>query len=447
MDNDNTHIDQLIKEKIEQFSPTPPDHIWDGIEKGIRVEKTNQFFRKRWFIAATILMLFAIGTTIIFYKPIFTGTSNSKSEKIITEEDSASSTVAGIEDSANTPEEQDNNDNISITRNAEIEEPLIIDKQTSDTNIPKSVVAKEPKIVIEEDVSALVPEQELAHETNYNQDIIEMRKGDLLFTGIYSNEYKPEDHNVKPPLPEEPVIEQKNGLYFPRWKMSYYITPELSVSHFDSVEILNSYSLNIEPTYFLNKNWFFRFGGGLSFVRDRGFARIVYMTNEYMGSYDDVYEITFDTVLGNINPVYHTKTVEVWDSVPHVSVSGVTNSYLYLQVPTLFGYQYRKPGSVVSWYFMGGPAFNLKVGSWIDNPKPKEENSEILELQNNLPIRSDIYFQLWLGAGLEYEINKKISIAIEPGYRYYFKSIYNNPYNHTSSSGFTLRVGLVYLMK
>lgn len=444
MDNNNLHIDKLIKDKIEQLSPSPPDHIWARIEKDIHKDKTKQFFRRRWFIAASVLILFGLIATILFINPISFGTSDSESSQVMNKEESSSPTSTDIEDSAES--EKDNNSSIPDSKDTEIETPLNNNAQLSVASSAKSHEVSKPKITIKSK-STKVTEQDQQYETSYNIGIIEMRKSVFLYPGIPGIEYTPENRETSHPLAGDLLIEPKNDISYPRWKTSYYITPELSISHFDSVEILNSYSLNIEPTYFLNKNWFFRFGGGLSFVRDRGFARISYITNEYLGSYNDVYDITFDTIQGNINPVYHTKSVEVWDSVPHISVAGVTNRYLYLQVPTLFGYQYKKPGSVISWYFMGGPAFNLKVASWIDNPKPEDENSDIVDLKNNLPIRSDIYFQLWLSAGLEYEINKKVSIAIEPGYRYYFKSIYNSPYNHTSSSGFTLRIGLVYLMK
>lgn len=443
MDNNNIHIDKLIKEKIEQFSPSPPEHIWTGIEKGIRVDNNNQFYRRRWFIAAALIVLFGLIATFLFFEPLSFDSYDKSSEQIVSPEIDNSPTPSSIEDS---PENK--NDNTKVNEDivgSELDNFPTNEEQISNDKDANSLAEIMPEVFVERK-SILITEQHKQNEIS-SIDTIEMREGDVLFVGMNSDDYLPENRDTSIQSTGDLFIEQKSDLSLQRWKTSYYITPELSISHFDSVEILNSYSLNIEPTYFLNENWFFRFGGGLSFVRDRGFARIKYITNEYMGSYNDVYNITFDTVLGNITPVYHTKSVEVWDSVPHVSVSGVTNSYLYLQVPTLFGYQYKKPGSVISWYFMGGPAFNLKVGSWIDNPKPEEENSDIVDLQNNLPLRSDIYFQLWVGAGLEYEINKNISIAIEPGYRYYFKSIYNNPYNHTSSSGFTLRVGLVYLMK
>ncbi len=437
------HIDKIIKEKLEQFAPVPPEHVWTGIENKIRKGKTNQFSRNRRLIAAAALILIALVSATLLFKPISFETSAEKSKQI-------------TDEGKDRPSKPDNYDELTkdsekvisgIVKTAEIEDFVIDDQQLSSNGITESHTEIEPKItIIEESHNKIASDQQVEYLNS--MEIIVMRKSVLLFPGIIELESLPEDRNALNNIPNpESFTEPVNDQPYDKWRISYYITPELSISTFDSVEILNSYSLSVEPTYFLNENVFIRTGGGLSFVKDRGFARIKYITNEYMGSYKDVYDITFDTLQGSIMPVYHTKTVEVWDSIPHISVSGVTNKYLYLQVPVLFGYQYKNPESFISWYFMGGPAVNIKVGSWIDNPKPDEANSDIVELRNNLPKRSDIYFQLWLGAGLEYEINKKVSIAIEPGYRYYFKSIYNNPYNHTSSSGFTLRVGLVYMMK
>ena len=96
---------------------------------------------------------------------------------------------------------------------------------------------------------------------------------------------------------------------------------------------------------------------------------------------------------------------------------------------------------------MGGPTFNVKIASWIDNPKPEDKDAEIINLHNNLPVRSNSYLQLWIGAGLEYKLNKKMSFTVEPIYKYYFKSIYNDSYISTPSMGITLRVGLVYKIK
>lgn len=450
MDNNNQHIDRILREKFDAFAPSPPEHIWAGIEEGISIKPAAYFWNRRTITISAIILL-ALIASILLFNPISMGTSDNDPPQDIAK---AISTIdSEINDVTTTSElvidDSDNKDDISIPVVSETEAPSSNEEQLQETPVLVTNKSKVVQATINnEDNSNLMVEQNIHNRpSNERLEIIKMKKSVFVYPEIYSNTFIPEHRNDSPQLPEEVLIESKISISNSHWKIGYYLAPELSVSDFDSVQILNSYTLSVEPTYFFNDHWFVRFGVGFSFVRDRGFARISYFTNEYMGSYDDVYDITFDTVSGNIIPIYHTKTVEVWDTIRHVSVSEVTNKYIYLQVPALFGYYHKKPGSEFGWYLMGGPAINFKVGSWIDDPKPEEKDADIIDLQNNLPIRSNSYFQLMVGAGLEYEVNKKLSIAVEPGYRYYFNSVYDSPYNTKSSSGFTLRVGLVYLMK
>lgn len=447
MDNNNKHIDKLIKEKFDAFSPTPPTHIWAGIEKEISNKPYSYFSDNKRTITVSAIILLAFITSMILFKPFLTGTSDNESqqnteiENIVSSSDNEDVMIESelISDNSyqeNIISDQDINetDNLIVNEDKTIENAIL--------NSDKANI-EWPKVIDESNSnSGIVQSNSYA-----KLSIIKLKQSALAQPKINSNIYFSEQQGYKSITQDGLLTLEKNNINNSHWIIGYFITPEVSISDFDSVQILNSYTLSIEPTYFLNKNWFVRFGAGFSFVRDRGFAQITYLTNDYMGSYNDVYDITFDTVFGNITPIYHTKTVEVWDSVRHISVSEVTNKYLYLQIPALFGYYHNKPGSDISWYIMGGPAFNLRIGSWVDDPKPDAKDADIIDLQNNLPVRSNNYFQLWLGAGIEYEVNKKLSIAIEPGYRYYFRSIYSSLYNATSSSGVSLRVGLVYKIK
>jgi hypothetical protein len=227
------------------------------------------------------------------------------------------------------------------------------------------------------------------------------------------------------------------------WSSFIGISPEFVVTPFDSITVLNSYALNYEPIYFINKHLFVRFGIGVTSAHDRGFAKLDYISNDLMGTYNDVYNVTFDSIDGQVVPTYFTKTVEVWDSIRHLSVSEVTNRYVYVQVPVLIGYYHQSKNSGLNWYFYGGPALNVQVGKAIDTPHPAEKDIEIIRFQNKLPERSTTYFQLWLGAGVEYKVSDQFSVAIEPGYRYYLNSIYNQQEYNKPISAFTLRVGTI----
>ncbi|MFK5857087.1 MAG: hypothetical protein QM503_13230 [Bacteroidota bacterium] len=463
MNNSNKNIDNIVREKFESFTPTPPKHVWVAIEQGLVDKPVIAFHKNRWFIAASILALIALISALFVFNPL---------SKNITYSSSSTGPVI-IESTSNTYDKGNKNLNQKI-----VEESVIVDIQsntvsnenstleTSNNTEETNVVDKEvpPELIepqlLETDFAELKPiedpiitevfviDDNIQHEEISNGlNFIKMKKSGIIASNSHNNEYTPETRDGVVSIPNLEVLQTQNTNVNSYWKVGSYLSPELAISNFDSVEILNSYTVSIEPTYFINKHWFVRSGVGLSYVRDRGFAKINYITNDYMGSYDDVYDITFDTIQGNITPVYHTKTVEIWDSVHHVTVSNVTNKYIYLQVPLLVGYYHKKMGSNIGWYIMGGPAFNFKLSSWIDDPLPEDKDADIISLQNNLPVRSNNYLQLWLGAGVEYQVNKNISIAVEPGFRYYFKSIYSSPYNATSSTGVTLRIGLIYIIK
>ena len=227
------------------------------------------------------------------------------------------------------------------------------------------------------------------------------------------------------------------------WKTSFLFSPEFSTASIDSIEVMSTLSLNIEPSYFFNDHWFIRSGIGISYARDRGFARINYVTNDYMGSYSDVYDISFDTISGEVIPIYHTKIIEIWDSVRHVSVSSITNKYCFVQIPLLAGYQWKHKTIPLNFYIYAGPAFNFKICEWIADPKLPTEDADIISLENNLPLRSNYYMQLWFGAGLEYKLLDNLSITVEPNFRYYTNSIYKNSDILPTSSALSFRAGLV----
>ena len=447
MIRNNKNTDKIIRDKFEHYAPIPPQHIWAGIENGLNLKPVIPFYKNRMVIAISVLVLLSILALTIIIKPISNNSAlaiNGQSSSV--KEDMSLVSNNNESDDINVAEEEllgvANSDEIKptifIVENHDVdEEPIVAEKA-----INKIINVKLPSTT-EESITETTLQSKRANGIN----IIKLKKSALVSAEDYNNEFVLEPTTQENSLSTVEILQPKIVNTNSHWKIAGYLSPEIAISELDSVEILNSYTFSIEPTYTFNSNWFVRSGVGLSYVRDRGFAEINYISNDYIGSYDDVYNITFDTISGIVTPIYHTKTVEVWDSVHHVTVSNVTNKYAYLQVPLLIGYTFKNKRSNINWCLMGGPAVSFKISSWIDNPKPEDKDAEIISLNNNLPIRSNSYLQLWIGAGLEYQLNSKFSFAVEPIYRYYLKSIYNNSYNSTSSAGLTLRVGLVYKIK
>jgi hypothetical protein len=161
-----------------------------------------------------------------------------------------------------------------------------------------------------------------------------------------------------------------------------------------------------------------------------------------MGTYDDVYDVTFDSVNGKVTPTYFTTLTEVWDSVRRLTITEATNKYIYLQAPLLFGY--TKKSNHFNWSFYAGPVINFLVYEQTEMSIDNAENITIIDLENRLPDRSPYFFQLWIGAGIEYKTGKHLSLTLEPNYRYYFSGVYDSSPYKTGFSSFALRLGIIY---
>ena len=443
MEPNSDHINRLITEKLNSFEPAPPPHVWEGVLAGLEANQKAMNRRKTVRYAAAALLVVLLSTLGWFLLSDAT-IENSVTSKDLLVESKTSSIGVPVQDietndftqtsQLNNPELNEN-DGVELVELAESEpKPLaqsaVVKPNYSTDNkgfLDSKTVLSPPKIRF----------------TSHQSDLLFRKTNGLnsankeLISQNTSNTNELDLGN--------PTKEKKTKVSY--WTAFTGLSAEFAITSFDSVTMLNSYTLHFEPTLYLNKNWFVRSGIGVSYAHDRGFAKLDYISNDYMGTYNDVYNVTFDSVNGQVVPTYHTKTVEVWDSVRHLVVSEVTNRYAYIQIPLLLGYYHQARNSGLNWYVYGGPAINIQAGRTIEEPNPAGQYIEILSLQNRLPERNKVYYQLWFGVGAEYKLNDRFSVAIEPGYRYYLNTIYNKEGYKKPISAFSIKVGAVLRLK
>lgn len=450
----------MFKQKFENFAVTPPEKVWNGVQAGIETPIAPLFIVQYWkAITAAVVVLGLVVAGILIFKP---GTNQQSI-------DSENAEPAMISDSGvrnASQEEQDDlkqelhqgditpvNNEIETTEPAKAANPVSTSDRTSSArttlnNIDKNKGDNQPvnsnyRNTGSQIKIAGIESQGFKQEEQNLEMIHPVFAADLSVYSVISNDLP---QLIMPSITEssfvEPDIRNSKG----GWSIGMYFSPEMMLNNFDSIEMLTNYSINIEPTYFINDHLFVRFGLGASYSRDQGFANLDYLSNDLLGTYDHVYDITFDSIDGEVVPTYHTKTVEVWDTVRHLEISSLTNKYMYIQTPLLFGYY--NTSNNFNWYFYGGPAFNLMVSKQIEKPLDEVEFIEVLDLNNKLPERSPYYFQLWVGAGIEYKVSNRMGISFEPNYRYYFNNVFEeSPYSNTGLSGFSLRFGLIYTIQ
>jgi opacity protein-like surface antigen len=445
LESQPNNIDNAIRQKFDNFAPPPPEHIWEGVAAGIATPTkplVTITLLRGVGIAATVLLLISLG--FWWFLP-------TDDEVVIT--GSTEETIAA--DNQQTPEETIMEENQAVSTDAallpaddKIAASDILEQESSQqqdasdlvsNTKQQAVVAAQVAVAVEDDPEETEADMTFGDKTGHatfygmapygaeiENDLPRVTLSKAVFDPVLAADA------MKP----EPVKGWSHGIYF---------TPEAMLNDFDSVTILPSYSLNYEPSYHFNKHLFMRFGIGVQYTRDRGFANVDFTRNEVVGNYEDVYEVTFDSIDGAVIPTYHTQTVDIWDSVRHIQVSELTNNYLYVQVPLLLGYHNKN--NRVNWFFYGGPAINMMVSKSIDEPTAGLENASISMVENRLPERSPYYFQMWFGAGIEYKFADQLALALEPNYRYYFDHVYEDEQYQRGLSSFSLRVGIVYKVK
>lgn len=451
MENSPNNIDQLIKAKFDGFAPAPPDHIWSGIEKGISSHPAF-FVRYAKPIAAAVILLAAILLGIL----LFTSQSSNGSVNKLQFTDSVPvsktlddppannqpATVSATEIIANSEEPENTDVNVPKNEYAETHVASVKPKANSNTGISgntqnfnnNKTTASVTGHVSELSEASSRPVQNSTNEIFTLPTLSLTLNNDLPKETIQHQAYSAQS-----------VTTETNSRHKSLWSVGLYITPEMFFENFDSLQILPSYTLSVEPTYYINKHFFLRFGLGFTYAHDRGFSKINYLSNDLLGTYEDVYDITFDSVEGVLVPTYYTKTTEVWDTARHVTIKEPTNTYFYVQTPLMFGYYNRT--HLFNWYFYAGPAFNYMVGKNLEKPVSDIDYVEILNIDNHLPQRSNYYVQLWLGAGIEVKASKHISLSLEPNYRLSFDNFYREQSYKKALSGFALRFGFVYYLK
>ncbi len=456
MNKDHEHIEQIIREQLADFATNPPDSVWEGIERGL---DKPVLFPWPYRIAAAIVAAVLIMGTLWYFNPgkqsenlemaseqihdVKPPTSVMDDEPQTTASQSdATQTALSVETTANDSGETEVVSELSQENPSKQTEQLqteTIASTPGNEKLTQTTTATEDnttQLVFQHNSRQAFSLQELeTRPSSLSSDFMQfwMKQNNSL-------DYKT-NNSLLPPA-ALPQTESSTQISNTTWKLALLVSPEFPLKQYDSITLSTAYTLSVEPSFYFKKHWFVRSGLGFSFNKDDGFAQLDMTRNEMMGTYEDVYDVTFDTIDGNVIPTYHTQTTEIWDSVRHNGLVGVTNRYQYLQLPVLIGYHFGINKFEFSLY--GGTAFNFLIGSQIDDVSKHTPQATIHRYQNTLPDRASMHTQLWLGAGVEYRLGYRFSITAEPNFRYQLSPLYSDSDFKQSNQMFAVRFGCIY---
>lgn len=409
-------LTEVVKHKLADYEKQPPAHVWENIHAQLNTAAPAEnaglalMLRKHWYVAvalaaAILLLLFVLsfaGDAGIYDNSLL------KSQSQFTEESN--------------PHKTPSDNHSAINEVAEI----ILPQKYNNSGDKKAVAANPDK----ENINAPVIEQ--------RQTIKPVNTLLAFASGQINNDphYRLPAKAIlkeKSVLKQLPVKKQDNQIIFTdmpasmsgnnNWAFGIYATPEMMYGHSQTNGGKPSYSADFAIMYKFN-DYFLQSGLSFGSSDDNSNANINYMQTEFMGTYHDVYDVTFDTTGGGApQPVYHTQEVEVYDTTEHFTTTVYTNSYRYLSLPLLMGYQ-QQITDKFSYSLKGGPMVSFMLEESSDFAF-NHDNAHIQAIYNMPADRVTTNWQALISLGLQYRIHNKIQLAVEPRMKYYFNPVYN----------------------
>ena len=436
------HIDQIIRQKFENFEPDPPIQVWENIRSGIKKNppppSSSGFVMP--IIVTVSLLIFVGGLLYHFY------IDDSRSTLLKTEASALSVQKAGVISTGST-----------TTSDVTLQEEFY---QTP-SEVPASNISSEnPNQAIQHDQQPVIPVREAFGQTypgdrkqkkaKNNPSIASnspSRSGQWkagLVQALTAGELSYADA-LKYDLSLRDIRKLSGFQDYARhsrsdWSIGIYFNPEVTRCQDASIENTVSYNAGILPQVSFNR-FFIQSGINMRFTHDKGNYAVDY--NRYLGTYEDVYEVTFDSTENGVIPTYFTHTVEVYDTVNHYTISQTKANYTYLEIPLLFGYRYNF--GRFSIFAKAGPAASFLVIRNVPGAGYPEDKARIINVDYQIPARSAVNWQLMMGAGFDYQLADKFSFSLEPTFRFALKPEYNLPDGaRGNTTSFGIRAGLNY---
>jgi len=428
------YLDQLYQSRFANFEAEPPARVWDNVHGALHGKGGGSFNPVNLaLLAALVLISGLLGFSIIKDSP------SRQHENLVADGQTAMLLESELPALPSTAISTADKQHVPSTETT----------TAGSKSFNKTAQKGKSADVIPQGKSGNNNSQAVSSGSNANQS-----SGSQLFLGGLKSR-RPMALQRQSGITEVDGIRVRDSRYHPRfsgindgerrynrrasWQAGVFFTPEVVFYPDDSIRNQRGYTFDISARW-QKKEFFVESGLGISFSSDDGRYAIDY--EKFLGTYDDVYEVTFDTAEnGAIVPIYHTNVVNVYDSISRYRIQTTKNRYTYLQVPVYIGF--HKQVNRFGWFIKGGPIFSVLLNSNV--PDPETGSDRIVDLDQQMSPRVSTHWQMAFSAGVSYQLSSKVSIAVEPTFRYYLNSQYERKYITTRHPySFGLRTGLLF---
>ena len=409
MNNKYSDIDNLFREKFENFAPEPPAGIWENILRKISGGSKGGMFLKLILIPFLAAGLFLFFTSPVAHLNIGKNLWDTIRKPVLSKKKDVSQKDAGV---------------------------LDLGKTESRPRISKPEATSAVQAV-QKQHSALQPVQ---GDFDIPVSRVDYRRN-IAFAAVRKAQgFAAKSH---PELRPKLRAKRNRG----SWRLAASFLPEF-ISYDANIQFgLNGQNTNRQNNFYftaqyLKDNYFIESGIGYGRVLDRSAAEVSY--KKYLGSWNDLYDVTTEVnEQGEEVAVYHYRKVDVYDTVASYRYSDALTSYDYLQVPLLVGV--KKNAGRINWTLKAGGVFSyiVRKAQHVDTGT----DGQFLDSKVLIPGRRKELFQVVISAGVEYQITNRLSFSFEPSFKRNINNSFSADRKMTKPYSFGVRTGILFKLK
>lgn len=454
MKKDN--IEKLFS-SLEDFSKTPPDDLWQGIEEKLDNSKTKKRFPFWWSIAATLVV--GLGLLATFYSHPDTNSITIPDESKNGVVNQSGSTNAQEKENVANEAEAAKNDldkpfsNSNATVETKTQEPVtnakssvinLNNRKITNSNTAAVAVITNQNTVVSANKNETIPqskeiksaEKVVLTQPNpiaeQNKKIVEKLAVDDKIKEKSATITIEEKENALAAIEKELQKKDKTVSTTDKWSLQLFagINNSQNIKNQKSlgntIESQRGHSYGVKTNYKLNRRWAVSTGLKVSELGQQ-LANV-----SYVNSAKSLVSIAKEpmsapqlkgSIVANTNYLFIPKTADnsknVLSSNNFYETGNLSQRVQYLEMPIEISYSILNKGKTHINMNTGG-----FVGKAISN-KVLLDNSSIGENQDI----NEVVFGTVLSSTLQYELFKKTKVFVEPGMNYYTQPAQNQNFN------------------
>ncbi len=464
---DDKHMDELFRQSLGTYKAEPSRGLWARIVLGLGSSTSGLWGTSGWKGSVyTAIILSVLGTSMYFIL-------NNTTKNDLTNEDPITQTESPVDieskadtiESSEPPVSEIKTNTKAYPPKSSIEATSnnnkIVQVEDQNTIVDNKVRVQATEILMKTNVvdyALVIPSNE-DKDNRHHSDIIALRNNKEEFqpaitSSLEENQgFRPRIKMPKLNLGDIKIKKRdlqyqkyskfslfKNAFRAGQYTASLKYTPELVYIPGRKPDFNQGIDLDLGLLY-----------QGLSIHTGIGITRSVelneftirYITADSIGYYNHVLSYDYDPVEDSIS--FNTIEETLYDTVEHHSVQNQDRRYYFIRIPLMLGrdvWTYKR----FNLRAKVGAMFQFKVMEDKSNYQLPEKSVAILEVKKNqmIPSRTNAYV---LGAlQMEYLLHHRISLSVEPTFRYYVKQPYEQFYKGGVPFSVGVRAGfIIYL--